>query len=174
MGTLPFSCLLGFLLGLIAAGGWLRFLHCWSAGGTRDVVLMVLPARGGFFGEHFWGMVGVIRCLWQVSPTSLEQACWGCLVVSVLFRLGDPWQCLPWVGMSCICSGRIVCGLWPPSFCGRPLVGFGRCVASVMPIWCGLVFSLCGCEMISGLLPRIYTQNFVNCVSLKCLCTLSI
>ena len=39
--------------------------------------------------------------------------------------------------MSCIrcaCSfgERVVCGLWPPDFCGRPLVGFGRCVA----VWC--------------------------------------
>ena len=38
----------------------------WSAGGTCDVVLMVVPARGGFLGEHFWEMVGMIGCLWQV------------------------------------------------------------------------------------------------------------
>ena len=52
------------------------------------MVLMVVPARGGFFGEHFWEMVGVIGCLWQVSPTPLGRACWRCLVV--LFRLGVP------------------------------------------------------------------------------------
>ena len=45
------------------------------------MVLMVVPARGGFFGEHFWGMVGVIGCLWQVSPTPLGQVCWRCLAV---------------------------------------------------------------------------------------------
>ena len=27
------------------------------------MVLMVVPAPGGFFGEHFWEMVGVIGCL---------------------------------------------------------------------------------------------------------------
>ena len=53
-----------------------------------------------------------------------------------------PWEFLPWVGMSCVrcvCSfgGRVVCGLWWPGFCGRPLVGFRGCVASVVPIWCG-------------------------------------
>ena len=70
----------------------------WQLGGcglcTADllgvcvVVLMVVPARGGFLGEHFWEMVGVTGCLWQVSPTPLGRACWRCLVV--LFRLGVP------------------------------------------------------------------------------------
>ena len=35
-------------------------------------------------------MVGVIGCLWRVSPTPLGQACWRCLVAPVLFRLGVP------------------------------------------------------------------------------------
>ena len=38
-------------------------LHCWSAGGKCGVVLMVVPARGGFFGAHVWGMVGVVARL---------------------------------------------------------------------------------------------------------------
>ena len=38
-------------------------MHCWSAGGTCDVVLMAVLARGGFFVEHFWEMVGMIGCL---------------------------------------------------------------------------------------------------------------
>ena len=33
-------------------------------------------------------------------------------------------------------------------------------------VWVG-VFSRCGCEMISGLLPQIYLHNFVNCIFLK-------
>ena len=33
-------------------------------------------------------------------------------------------------------------------------------------VWVG-VFSLCGCEMICGLLPQIYLHNFVNCIFLK-------
>ena len=48
-----------------------------------------------------------------------------------------------------------MCGLWSPGFRDRPLVGF----VDVWPcgaymVWVG-AFSLCGCEMISGLLPRI-------------------
>ena len=39
-------------------------------------------------------------------------------------------------------SGRAVCGLWSPGFCGRPLVGFSGCVVGVVPIWYGLAFSL--------------------------------
>ena len=35
------------------AVGWLRFVNCWSAGGTCDVVLMIVPARGGFLGGIF-------------------------------------------------------------------------------------------------------------------------
>ena len=108
------------------------------------MVFMAVPARGGLFGEHFWGMVGVIGCLLRVSPTPLGQACWRCLVVPVLFRLGVPWQFLLSVGMSYILraysfSGQVLGGLWSPGFYGRPLVGFGGCVASVVPIWCGLV-----------------------------------
>ena len=81
----------------------------------------------------------MIGCLWRVSPTPLGQACRRCLVAPVLFRLGVPWQSLPWVGMSCIrraCpfGGQVVCGLWSPGFCGRPLVGFGGCVAGVVLI----------------------------------------
>ena len=56
-----------------------------------------------------------------------------------------PWEFLPWVGMSCVrrvCSfgGRVVCGLWWPGFCGRPLVGFRGCVASLVPICGGRFF----------------------------------
>ena len=180
VGTLPLSCLPRFLRRLIVAVGWLRFVHCWPAGGTCDVVLMVVPARGGFWGEHFWGMVGVIGCLWRVSPTLLEQACWRCLVVPVLFQLGVPlaisalgrdvlhpscvlfcWADCVWVVVAWL--------LWSASGGVRGMCG--RCGAYTVSVG---VFSLCGCEMISGLLPRIYPHNFVNSISLKFLCTLSI
>ena len=42
----------------------------------------------------------------------------------------------------CSFGRQVVCGLWSPGFCGQPLVRFSGCVASVVPIWCGLVFSL--------------------------------
>ena len=111
------------------------------------MVLMVVPARGGFSGEHFWGMVDVIGCLWRVSPTPLGQACWRCLVVPILFRLGVPlaisalggdvlhpllmlfwWAGCVWVVVDWL--------LWSVSggvrwICGR-----------MVPVWCGLVFSL--------------------------------
>ena len=96
---------------------------------------MVVSARGGSFGEHFWEMVGVIECLWQVSPTPLGRACWRCLVV--LFRLGVPLTISALGGdvlhpLYVLLLWRVVWGLWSPDFCGRPLVGFGRCVA----VWC--------------------------------------
>ena len=40
-------------------------------------------------------------------------------------------------------------------------------------VWVG-VFSLCGCDMMSGLPLRIYPYNFVSCIYLKILRTLSI
>ena len=56
MGTLPFSCLLGFPWRLIVAVGWLLFVRSWSAGGACDVVLGVVPAwDGGFLGCLFGG-----------------------------------------------------------------------------------------------------------------------
>ena len=83
-------------------------------------------------------------CLWWVSPKPLGQACWRCLVVPVTFWLGvSPGDfCL---GVGChVCSfgGWVVCGLWSPGFCGRPLMGLGGCVTGVVFILCGLVFSL--------------------------------
>ena len=131
----------------VDCGSWVAAFYALlvCGGDMCDVVLMVVPARGGFFREHFWGMAGVIGCLWWVSPTPLGQAFCRCLVVPVLFGWVFLWQSLPWVGMSCIhraCSfgGQVVCGLWLPGFCCRPLLGFGGCVASVVPVWCGLVF----------------------------------
>ena len=47
----------------------------------------------------------------------------------------------------------------------------GQCGAYM--VWVG-VFSLCGCDMMSGLSLRIYPYNFVSCISLKILRTLSI
>ena len=146
--ALPFSCLLGFLLWFIVAVGWLRSRRSWSAGGTCDVVLMVVPTQGRFFGEHFWGMVGVMGCLWRVSPTPLGQAKWrDVLLYQSSFGWVFPWQSLPWMEMpsirrTCSFGGRVVVA-WLSWFCGRPLVGVrwmcGRCGAYIM--WVG-VFSL--------------------------------
>ena len=122
-----------------------------------------------------------MRCLWCVSPKPLGQACWRCLVSPILFRLGvlgisalgrdvlHPSLCALSVGGLCVGCGRLpfVVGLW--WVCSRWM--FGRCAAYM--VWVG-VFSLCGCDMMSGLLPRIYPYNFVSCISLKFLCTLSI
>ena len=96
-------------------------------------------------------------------------------------RLSDgcsPWNlCLEWecpalcdllVRGLCVGCGRL-------AFVVSLLVGFGGCMASVMPIWRGLVFSLSGgCDMMYGLLPQIYPYNFVSYISLKILCTLSV
>ena len=54
-GCLAIFMSAGFFRWLIVAVGWLRFVHCWAAGGTCDVVLMVVPARGGFLGNIFGG-----------------------------------------------------------------------------------------------------------------------
>ena len=66
------------------------------------------------------------------------------------------------VGRLCVGCGRLafVVGLWWGSVDMWP---YGACM-----VWVGVFsLSLCGCEMISGLLPRIYPYNFVNCISLK-------
>ena len=42
----------------------------------------------GGFEKSVWGMVGVMGCLWWVSPKPLGQACWRCLVAPALFLLG--------------------------------------------------------------------------------------
>ena len=124
--------------------------------------------------------MGVMVCLYWACPKPLGQAYWICLVLCLSsFCWVFPWKFLPWVGMCfirCMCSfGRwVACGKRTPGFCGRLLVTFVRCVSGVVPIWYGLVFFLCGCDMMSGLLPRIYPYNFVSCISLKRLCTLSI
>ena len=64
------------------------------------------------------------------------------------------------VGGLCGGCGRLtfVVGLWWDS------VDVWPCGAYM--VWTG-VFSLCGCEMISDLLPQIYLHNFVNCIFLK-------
>ena len=96
--------------------------------------LLEVNFGGTFLGEHFWGMVGVIGCLWPVSPTPLGQACWRCLVVPVLFRLGVPlaisalggdvlhllwvlfwcagclWVVVAWLLWSASGGGRWMCG----------------------------------------------------------------
>ena len=84
--------------------------------------------------------------------------------------------CLGWVCLASVVCALLVGGLWSPSFCGRPLVGLGGCVTGVVFISCGLVFSLslCGGDMMSGLLPRINPCDSVSCVYQNFLCTLSI
>ena len=66
-------------------------------------------------------------------------------------------------------------------------MGYGQ-LAFMVGLWWGLVdvwpcgaymvrvgvFSLCGCQMMSGLLPRIHLFNFVSCISLKFSCSLLI
>ena len=55
------------------------------------------------------------------------------------------YLCLRWG-----CPASVMLALWwadcmwvmSSGFCCRPLVGFGGCVAGVVPIWRGLVFSL--------------------------------
>ena len=114
---------------LIVVVGCLLFVRSWSAGGLCDVMLGIEHFFLG--GEAVWRRVGVMGCVWWVSPKPLGQACWRCLVVSLLFWLSvSPGDfCLGW-GMSCVrhvCSfgRRVVCGLWSPGFCGRLLVGLG-------------------------------------------------
>ena len=51
VGTLSFSCLLGFLRRLIVAVEWLRFLRGWSAVGICDVVLVAFLLKVGFLGD---------------------------------------------------------------------------------------------------------------------------
>ena len=98
-----------------------------------------------------------------------------CCTSSVSAECSPGNLCLGWG-----CPASVVCALLVDRLCvgcGRLafVVGVrwmcGRCGANM--VWVG-VFSLCGCEMISGLLPRIYPHNFVNCISLKFSCTLSI
>ena len=72
--------------------GCLLFVCSRSAGGPSNVMLGVVPAwdRVVFFllfflgGKAVWGRVGVMGCLWWVSPKPLGQACWRCLVVPVI------------------------------------------------------------------------------------------
>ena len=67
--TLPFSCLLGFPWWSIVVVGCLLFVCSWSAGGPCNVMLGVVPAWDRvFLGEAVWGRVGVMGCLWWVSP----------------------------------------------------------------------------------------------------------
>ena len=79
--------------------GCLLFVCSWSAGGPCNVMLGVVPAWDRvifvfvfFWGEAVWARVGVMGCLWWVSPKPLGQACWRCLLVPVIFWLGVPLE----------------------------------------------------------------------------------
>ena len=86
-----------------------------------------------------------------MSPRPLGQACWRCLVVPVLLWLGAPLG-IPALGGDvlhplCFLFGeRVVYGLCLASG-GVPWMG-SQCSAHM--VWVG-VFSLCGCDMMSGL-----------------------
>ena len=54
------------------------------------------------------------------------------------------WVVVPWLLWSAFGGVRCMCGL-----------------GGAYMVWVG-VFSLCGCDMMSGLLPRIYPCNFVS------------
>ena len=119
-------------------------------------------------------------CLWWVSPRPLGQACWRYLVVPVLLRLGVPLEISALggdvLGPSCMlfwwagCVWVVVAWLLWSASGGVPRM-CGQCGAYM--VWVGF-FSLCGCDMMSGLPLRIYPYNVVSCISLKILRTLSI
>ena len=50
-----------------------------------DKVFLLLFFLGG---EAVWGSMGVMGCLWQVSPKPLGQACWRCHLLAGCF----PWR----------------------------------------------------------------------------------
>ena len=91
VGALLLSCLLGFLWRLIAIGGS-SFCTAGLLGVHVMWCLWAFLLEVGFLGGPIWGMVGVMGCLWWVSPRPLGQACWRCLVVPVLLRLGVPLE----------------------------------------------------------------------------------
>ena len=118
-----------------------ELLVCWGEGG--DVMVMVVPARGGFL-ESIWGDNGCDRMSLTGESYTFRKAYWRCLAVPVLFRLSVPLAISALGGdvlhPSCVLSWWTDCVwvvvawlLWS---------GFGGCVAGVVPIWCGLVFSL--------------------------------
>ena len=106
----------------------------------------------------------MIGCLWWVSPKPTVQACWRCLVVPVLLRLGVPleisalggdvlrpsyvlfwWAGCAWVVDAWILLSASGGAWWMCNWCGVHIV------------WVGVLsLSLCRGDMISGLLPRIY------------------
>ena len=68
-------------------------------------------------------------CLWWVSPKPLAQACWRCLVVPVIFRLGgSPEDFCLGVG----CPVFVICALLVGGLC----VACGH-LASVVGLWWG-------------------------------------
>ena len=77
-------------------------------------------------------------CLRWVSPRPLGQACWRCLVVPVLLRLGVP------LGISALggeCPASVVCALLVDGLCvgcgGLAfVVGLWWGSADVWPVWC--------------------------------------
>ena len=116
----------------------------------------------------------------QTSGTSLlEMSCCTCPLTAGC----SPGNfCLGWG-----CPASVVCALLVGGLC----VGYGGLAfvvglwwgsADVWPVWCLYgaymvwvgFFSLCGCDMMSGLPLRIYPYIFVSCISLKILRTLSI
>ena len=172
VGTLPFSCLLGFLRRLIVAVGWLPFVHCWYAWVMYDVVLMVVPTWGESFEEHFWRDGGCDRMSlagesYTFGTSLLEMSC----CTSPLSTGCSPGnRCLGWKCPTSVVRAILVGGL---------CVGCRR-LAFVVSLWWGSVdVWQCGAYAVwVGILslqmsndiwaaPKDIPHNFVNCISLK-------
>ena len=130
VGTLPFSCLLGFLQWLIVAVGWVRFVHCRSAGGMCDVVLMVVPAPGcdimSLAGESY---------TFETSP--LEMSCCtspllaGCSPGNLCLGWGCPASVVQALLVGRLCVVVVDWLLWSTSGGVWCLYGVGWCFLSL-------------------------------------------
>ena len=178
VGTLLLSCLLGFLWRLIAMSGS-SLCTVGRLGVYAMWCLWSFLLEVGFLGAYLGdGGCDGMSLVGESRP--LGQACWRCLVVPVLLRLGLPLGISALGGdvlrPSCVLIWRAGCVwdvvawlLWSASG-GVPRM-CGRWGANM--VWVGF-FSLRGCDMMSGLPFRIYPYNFVSCISPKILRTLSI
>ena len=179
VGALLPSCLLGFLWRLIAMGG-----SSLCAAGLLGVYVMwclwSFLLEVGFFGGRIWGMCGCDgRSLRGESLASgaslLEMSCCTCPLTA---GCSPGNSCLGWdvLRPSCVlfwwagCVWVVVAWLLWSASGGVPWM-CGQCGAHM--VWVG-VFSLCGCDMMSELPFRIYSYNFVSCISLTILRTLLI